>query len=250
MPDREKPLSRYLARLSARSTISPVAMNAFLAIDCQSESFETYRDLVRENEPTKSCCLIASGLVSRYKTLRNGGRQIVSFHLAGEMVDLQSSLMRVSDHGIRAHTPVTVLRIRFGEILRLAEDFPELGRALWFDTLVDAAIFREWMLNVGRRTGRERVAHLLLEFAYRMKEAGLSDGGEFVLPVTQADLADAVGMSPVHVNRSLQWLRSTGLIRTQGRTVTIVDRDKLVALADFHDTYLHPEGPREVGERA
>lgn len=248
MSQHRQTLNRYIETLSSRGAIPPAACEAFLAIRCESESFETYRDLIREGDPTKACCLLVSGMTSRYKTLRNGGRQIVSFHVAGDMVDLQSCLMRISDHGIRAHTPVTVLRFAHTDILRLAEAHPELGRAFWFDTLVDAAIFREWTLNVGRRTGRERIAHLLLECAYRMKAAGLTDGVEFVLPVTQADLADAVGMSPVHVNRSMQWLRSSKLIRTQGKVVTIADRDRMVALAGFQDTYLHPEGPRHPGE--
>jgi CRP-like cAMP-binding protein len=250
MNQQTQALDRFLGKLSARSAISPAATRAFLGIPAEVESFDTYRDLVREGEQTKACCLMASGMVSRYKTLSSGGRQIVSFHIVGDMVDLQSCLMRIADHGIRAHTPVTIVKFGYADILRLAEQYPDLGRAFWFDTLVDAAIFREWTLNVGRRAGRERVAHLLLEFAYRLERAGLSDGTEFALPVTQADLADAVGMSPVHVNRSLQWLRSNRLIRTQGKVVTITDMPRLVHLADFHATYLHPEGPRQFGEAA
>lgn len=246
MPQFHLVLNRYLAKLGARSTIPPSAIQAFLALDRVVESFDTYRELIREDEPTRGCCLMAAGMVSRYKTLRNGGRQIVSFHIAGDMIDLQSCLMKRTDHGVRAHTPVTIVRFGHEDVLRLAESFPELGRALWFETLIDAAIFREWMLNVGRRSGRERVAHLLLEFAFRMKGAGLGDGSTFVFPVTQADLADAVGMSPVHVNRSLQWLRGNGLIRTVGKAITIVDRPGMIALTDFHDTYLHPDGPREI----
>jgi CRP-like cAMP-binding protein len=234
--------------MTSRGSISPEARRAFLDIPSETASFDTYRDLLREGEQTVACCLMASGMVSRYKSLSSGGRQIVSFHVVGDMVDLQSCLMRIADHGIRAHTPVTVLRFGFAEILRIAERYPELGRAFWFDTLVDAAIFREWTLNVGRRTGRERVAHLLLEFAYRLERVGLSDGTEFFLPVTQADLADAVGMSPVHVNRSLQWLRANRLIRTQGKVVTITDKPRLTQIADFQATYLHPEGPRQYGD--
>jgi CRP-like cAMP-binding protein len=248
MTQRNCTLSRYLDKLSARAKMSPEAREAFLATPCEKENFETYRDLLREGEATTACWLMASGLVSRYMTLRNGGRQIVSFHIAGDMVDLSSCLMRIADHGIRAHAPVTVFKFGFADILRLAEDFPELGRAFWFDTLIDAAIFREWTLNVGRRSGRERVAHLLLEFAYRMKRAGLCDGVEFILPMTQADLADAVGMSPVHVNRSLQWLRANQLIRSQGKVMTIIDEPRLVTLANFNEIYLHPEGPRQVGD--
>jgi len=121
-----------------------------------------------------------------------------------------------------------------------------LGRAFWFDSLVDAAIFGEWTLNVGRRGARERVAHLLLEFAHRLHSVGLSDGKAFVLPVTQADLADATGLSPVHVNRSLKALRVEGLIRMVGKSITIDEPDALERLADFNDLYLHPEGPRTL----
>jgi CRP-like cAMP-binding protein len=237
-------LRAHLAKLMRGSAISDLAQQAFLALDAKREEFAIYRDIVREGEPTERCCFVEAGLISRYKTLRNGDRQIVSFHLAGDLVDLQSSLVRIADHGIRTHTPTTIFTVASNDILRLAADYPELGRAFWFDTLVDAAIFREWTLNVGRRTARERTAHLLLEFAYRFQAIGQSDGREFILPVTQADLADAVGLSAVHVNRSLQWLRAQGLIRTFGKTVVIEDREALIREADFRSIYLHPEGPR------
>ena len=237
-------LSGPLAKLTCRAPICEEAQQAFLGLKAIREDYATYRDVVREGDPTERCCFVESGLLSRYKTLRNGNRQIVSFHLARDLVDMQSCLVRIADHGIRTHTPTTLLTVSCDDILRIAAEFADLARAFWFETLVDAAIFREWTLNVGRRTARERTAHLLLEFAYRFKAIGLSDGREFVLPVTQADLADAVGLSPVHVNRSLQWLRSQGFIRTFGKTIVIEDRDALVRESDFRSTYLHPEGPR------
>jgi CRP-like cAMP-binding protein len=238
------PLSLYLEKLLARAPMSSAASEAFLATRYKVESFDTYRDIVREGERTENCALVIEGLVSRYKTLRNGGRQIVSFHIRRDMVDLPSCLIKVADHTIRTHMPTTIAKVASLDMLKLAEDFPELGRAFWFDSLVDAAIFGEWTLNVGRRGARERVAHLLLEFAYRLQSVGLSDGTSFTLPVTQADLADATGLSPVHVNRSLKVLRIEGLIRMVGKSITIDDAEALARVADFTPLYLHPEGPR------
>lgn len=234
----------FLHRMNRRAPLSDHARDTFLALPARRETYATYRDIVREGDATKGCCLVAEGFVSRYKTLPNGGRQINSFHFAGEMVDLQSALLLIADHGIRTHVPTAVLVYDSTDILALSEEYPEWGRALWFDTLVDAAVFREWMLNVGRRSAISRVAHLLLELAWRSQELGLSDGRTFIMPVTQVDLADATGLSAVHTNRSLQRLRADGLIRTYGRKVVIEERAQMVSLSNFHEMYLHPEGPR------
>ena len=183
-------------------------------------------------------------MVSRHKDLPGGGRQIVSFHIAGDMVDLQSLMVIVADHNIHAHTSTTMTMIAHDDLLNVAARYPDVARALWFDTLIDASIFREWTTNVGRRDARERLAHLLLELAVRFKAAGLASDGTFELPLTQLDLADATGMTPVHVNRTLQWLRGEHLIRTHGKSVTIENWQGMCALAGFDTTYLHPEGPR------
>ena len=236
--------SLYLAKLERRTPLSPAARAAFVALQCREREFPTYRDIVREGERTTHSCIVKSGLVSRYKTLRSGARQIVSFHIAGDMIDLQSLLVVIADHGIRTHVPTVICEYAHADLFRLATEFPELARAFWFDTLIDASIFREWTLNVGRRTSRERVAHLLLEMVFRMKAAGLSDGETMVLPISQADLADAVGISPVHINRSLQSLRAEGLIRTYGKTVVIEKWDEMAEMSDFTPIYMHPEGPR------
>jgi CRP-like cAMP-binding protein len=251
MPQAAKPdLSRNLAKLMRRAPLSEEAQQAFLGLPARREIFAPYRDIIREGEPTARCCFVEEGLVSRYKLLRNGGRQIVSFHIPGDLVDLQSSLVKVSDHGIRTHTASVLHTVPCKEVLDLAVEFPELALAFWFETLADGAIFREWTLNVGRRGARERTAHLLLEFAYRLREIGQSDGREFDLLVTQADFADAVGLSPVHVNRSFQSLRADSLIRTFKKTVVIEDMPAMIREADFRPGYLHPEGSRsiELGE--
>ena len=237
--------SLYLNKIEKRARLSPGARAAFLALPTRERHFGTYRDIIREGDRTTHSCFIKSGLVSRYKTLRSGARAIVSFHIRGDMVDLQSSLVLIADHGIRTHVPTTIIEYQHDDLLRIAADYPEVARAFWFDTLIDSSIFREWTLNVGRRTARERIAHLLLEMAYRMKSAGLIDGNQMVLPISQADLADAVGISAVHINRSLQALRAEGLIRTYGKTVVIERWEEMARMSDFTSVYMHPEGPRQ-----
>lgn len=236
----------YLAKLERRQRLSPAAAAAFAGIPSQLRVYEANQYVVSEGDRPKQCRFVQSGLVSRYKTLRNGSRQIVSFHIAGDMVDLQSVLTQLADDGVQTHTRTELVAIDHGDILRLIEDFPEIGRALWFDTLVDAGIFREWTVNVGRRDARERTAHLLLEFAWRLNAAGLMDGDSFELPINQVDMSDALGISPVHLNRTLQWLRAARLIHTHSRTIILQDREGLVRLSGFSPEYLHPEGPRQL----
>lgn len=238
----------YLAKVDRNGSLSDAAREAFLALPLEHHTHGINRDIIKQGDcPTRSC-LIVEGVVSRHKTLRNGKRQISSFHFPGDMVDLHASLLTVADSGIRTHTPTTIVTIACKDILGLAAEYPEWGRAFWFDTLVDASVFREWTLNLGQRTAVARVAHLLLEISVRLERIGQSDGRSFVLPVTQADLADAVGLSAVHTNRSIQQLRQSGTIRTQGREVMIEDYQSLVSQALLDPSYLHPEGPRQWPE--
>lgn len=246
MSEANAAIELYLRKVEGRHPLPTKARQALHDLPRKRQTYEIYRDIVREGEHTTRCCLVETGFVSRYKTLPDGGRQINSFHAAGEMVDLQSSLLLVADHGIRTHAPTSILTFDCQDMLRLAHEWPEWGRAFWFDTMVDSSIFREWMLNVGRRSAVSRVAHLVLEFAWKLKAIGESDGTKFTLPVTQADLADAAGLSAVHTNRSMQKLREDGLIRTYGKTVVIEDEPQLMRLASFNPRYLHPEGPRKL----
>lgn len=156
------------------------------------------------------------------------------------------ALLLVANHTLRTHEPCVVINVESVDVLRLAETFPEVGRAFWFDTLVDASIFREWSLNIGRRTARERTAHLLMEMGYRLADARLGDRGDFAFPITQVDLSDALGLTAVHVNRSLRWLRTQGLIETLRGRMVIPDWDALADYCAFRPLYLHPEGPRTL----
>ncbi|HEX7819749.1 MAG TPA: Crp/Fnr family transcriptional regulator [Sphingobium sp.] len=237
-------LSLALRKMERRTPLRPEARKAFMSLHVHRRTFDTQREMVREGDSNGHCLFLESGVVSMSKMLPNGGRQIVAFHVAGDLLGLGSALLLIADHSLRAHVPTAVLSIDDGDILRLAEDYPDIGRAFWFETLVDASIFREWNLNIGRRGARERLAHLVLEIGYKSEAAGLDQKENFACPITQADLADALGLTPVHVNRCMQWLRTEGFLETCGRRIVIPDWGALADFASFRPLYMHPEGPR------
>jgi CRP-like cAMP-binding protein len=196
--------------------------------------------IVREGDRTTSSCVMLSGYSIRHKMVTDGARQIVAIHMKGELVDLQNSLLGVADHSVQMLTNGRVAIIRRDEIIRVAFERPNVGKAMWFDTLVDASIFREWVANVGRRDSATRLAHLLCEFALRMKVAGLGERERYELPMTQEQLADATGLTAVHVNRTLKALETAGLIeRPNPRSIHIGDWRKLAKAGDFSPAYLH-----------
>ncbi len=204
---------------------------------------EADRDLLREGDQPTDCQLLLEGFACRYKTLENGGRQIMSFHIRGDICDLHSLLVGRMDHNISILTPGKLAAISHATILGWTERHPALGRALWWDTLIDAAIFREWVVNVGRRSAYQRIAHLLCELITRMHAAGLAKDYTCDLPITQTELADAAGLSTVHVNRTLQELRGKGLIELQNGTFVALDWAGLKEAAGFDPAYLHQLAP-------
>ena len=170
------------------------------------------RDLVREGERATHCQLLIEGFACRYKLSEDGARQIVAFHIPGDFVDLTSLLLGRMDHSVAAVTAVQVAAIPHATLLGWLRSCPDLAQLLWRDTLIDAAVFREWVVNVGRRPAHQRTAHLLCELVARMRSVGLARGEVCDLPISQVKLADALGLSPVHVNRMIQDLRGEGLI--------------------------------------
>lgn len=197
------------------------------------------REIVPDGSTPAHCCLLIEGWACRYKTLQDGQRQILSFHIPGDIPDLQSLHLKVMDHSLTSVTDCTAAFIPHEHIRTLVAEHPGLGGLLWRDTLIDAAIFREWMVNIGRRTALERAAHLFCEMYVRMTAIALAGESKFPLPLTQADLSDALGISAVHTNRTLQHMRSLGLISLRSRELHILDWDGLKALAGFDPTYLH-----------
>jgi CRP-like cAMP-binding protein len=196
---------------------------------------------VRDGERPIHSCLLLDGFAYRHKVTGEGGRQIMSIHMRGDVVDLQNSLLRTSDHNVQALTNIEVAFIPVEAVQELAFARPVVGKAMWYETLVDASIFREWTLNVGRRSATARTAHLLCEFAMRLEVAGLGEQSAYELPMTQEQLADALGLTSVHVNRTLKGLESDGLIERTKRTVKIGNWKNLTKVGDFDSNYLHLE---------
>ncbi|MFC3077333.1 Crp/Fnr family transcriptional regulator [Phenylobacterium terrae] len=237
--DVSPPHTRLIAKLEAIGRVTEAEKSALADLPYRLRSFPENADLVRQGDKPPECCLIVEGFVCRYKLLGEGQRQIMSFHLPGDIPDLQSLHLRVMDHSLSALTPVTAAFIPHEALHALTRAFPGIAALFWRDTLIDAAIFREWLAGVGRRTAKARIAHVICEVYLKLRAVHLADDGGFDLPITQVELADALGLSPVHVNRVLQELRADGLIVSKGRFVIISDWERLRAVGDFDASYLH-----------
>jgi CRP-like cAMP-binding protein len=213
---------------------------AAIAMTCKtSRVIAPRRDLIREGENPKYVHLILDGWACRHKTLSDGRRQIVAFFLPGDFCDLNVYVLRQMDHSIGAITRLSVADISRDEMDRLTASCPRVTQALWWEALVNTAIQREWTLNVGQRTAYERIAHLLTELFLRLRAVELTNGTSCDFPLTQNDLADATGLTAVHVNRTLQELRRDGLIQLEHRRLTIPDMQQLMDAAMFNPNYLH-----------
>jgi CRP-like cAMP-binding protein len=201
--------------------------------------FGADEDMVREGDKPSDCNLLLEGMSCRYKILSNGKRQIFSFHIPGDIFDAHSFILQKMDHSIATLTPCTVAVIPHKTMLHITETYPRIARAIWKDTLVDAALFREWMMSIGRRTAYQRIAHLMCELFVRMDAVGLAEGRRIGWPMTQDELGDALGLSNVHVNRTLQELRAANLIILTHSQLIIEDWEGLQQAGQFETEYLH-----------
>jgi CRP-like cAMP-binding protein len=184
---------------------------------------------------------VLEGWLCRYKLIENGARQIMSFHIPGDIPDLQSVHLQTMDHSLGTLTQSTVAFIQHESLRKLMRAFPRIGDILWRDTLIDAAIFREWITAIGRRQAPERIAHMMCEMFSKMRVVGLTKGNTCPFPLTQVTIADALGLSTVHVNRSIMELRSRGLIALEKQVLTIPNWEDLQAFGGFDPLYLHME---------
>jgi CRP-like cAMP-binding protein len=228
-----------LRKLETRAQLDDADRAALLALHFTERAYPPGSCLTREGMMVSHCALILEGFVYREKVTLDGGRQILSIHVVGDVVDLEGALLAVADHNVQILTRCRMAEIPVSEIAQLIERHPKVARALWVDTLIDASIYREWLLNIGRRPARQRLAHLFCELAKRLKLAGLGDEHGYRMPLTQEQLADATGLTPVHVNRCLKALEGDGLIVRNRRFVTIPDWDRLSSESGFSPLYLH-----------
>jgi CRP-like cAMP-binding protein len=239
VPDLHPTWDLMVRRLERRTPLDESARRALLDLPHSVRRLGPGGHVVRDGDVTEHCGLLLSGFAYRYKLTGEGGRQIISLHMAAEFVDLQNAFLGVSDTSVQTLTEAEVAFIPRVAIEDLALSNATAGRALWIDTLIDSSIFREWVVNVGRRDSRARVAHILCEFSLRMEAAGLAKNHVYELPMTQEQLADAVGLTSVHVNRVLKQLGEEGLIDRDRRTIRIVDWKRMREAGDFNERYLH-----------
>lgn len=205
------------------------------------------RALVREGDRPTECQLILQGFAYRHRTLEGGQRQIISFEIPGDLCDLHGLLLGKADHAVATLTPCTVATLPHEVLADWLEARPAVARALWRGTLVDAAVSQAWLLNIGRRTARGRIAHMLCEVLRRLQAVGLAGNGGGTLPIPPAEIADALGLSIVHVNRTLRHLHGEGLISADDEQVTIDDLPGLQAAGEFDPAYLFLGG--DAGRR-
>jgi CRP-like cAMP-binding protein len=237
-------LAPMVRKLSMREELSAADLKAIFDLPHTLRKMQAGQYLVWDGDKPQNTCLLISGFAYRHKLAGNGGRQIVSIHMRGDIVDLQNSLLGTADHNVQMLTNGEIAVIPVEAMRELAFHHPSVGMAMWYETLVEGSIFREWVLNVGRRDARTRIGHLLCELALRMENAGLGEHINYELPISQEQLADAVALTSVHVNRTLMRLERDGLITRRRRMITVVDWKKMVTVADFEPRYLH------IGESA
>jgi CRP-like cAMP-binding protein len=235
----EPALSTFLHKLHRVSSLSDDDVQAVLDLPHRITRVSARDYLVREGSVPLECCVLIQGYASRSKLALDGGRQIVSFHIAGDILDLQHLFLERADHYVQATTDATVAWIPMDRLRLLSETRPAVGTAFWRDALIDASVFREWVLNVGRRNAKMRIAHMLCELIVRCAAAGLGSPDRMQLPFTQEEIGDATGLTSVHVNRMLRELSDEGLIRRDGRMLEILDWEAFKEAAAFDGAYLH-----------
>lgn len=232
--------TRLIRKLEQFTTLSRDDKQALeRAASTKLRRLDPREDVIREGDRPRQINLIVDGWAYRYKVLDDGRRQIVAFLVPGDLCDMRMFILKQMDHSVGALSRATVAEISKPAVLDLTDTFPRVGRALWWNSLVEEAIQREWTVNLGRRDASERLAHLFCELFIRLRAVGLAEGCTCEFPVTQADLADATGLSTVHVNRTLQELRAKGLVVLRGKALTIPDLEALQAAALFNANYLH-----------
>jgi CRP-like cAMP-binding protein len=240
-PDAASAIAGLLLKLRARDLLSGEEEEVLSASISDIREYPAGRTIVKTGTTLSASTLLVDGIMCRYKDLADGQRQIMELHVSGDFVDLHGFLLKQLDHNVGTMTPVRVASVPHEALRGITETHPHLGRMLWFSTLLDAAIHREKILSIGRRSAMARIAHIFCELLVRLRIVGLAEDDGYALPLTQADLADATGLTPVHVNRMLKKLRDEALLTFRGGTVTIGDWERLQRVAEFDPTYLHLE---------
>jgi len=231
----------FLCKLLSHSGLSPADRAALLALPRAHRRFEPGAFLLREGDRPDICPILLSGFAFRRKLSQDGDRQIVAIKIPGDSLDFQSIFVSTADHDLQALTEIEVAVIANRDMENLVASRPGIARAVITDILIEASVGREWLLNNGRRSARARLAHLLCELHLRLELTGSPGLVARSLPLTQEQLADLLGLTPVHINRTLKTLVERGAVVRSGRKIRIADLEKLKAIAGFNPRYLHRE---------
>ena len=229
----------FLQKLERFEPLHPDDRAWLVSIAGRTKDVGADQDLIREGDNPENVLVILDGFAMRYKLTENGRRQIFAYLIPGDFCDLHVALLKTMDHSIGTLSPCRVAYLAPSTILELTERRPSLARALWMCALVDEATLREWLVNLGQRSAPHRISHLFCELHERMRAVGLTDEGSFDLPVTQAELSDTMGLSIVHVNRSLKELRESGLVTLKNERISIPKIRQLMEYSGFDPGYLH-----------
>ena len=234
-------IERHLMKLRARSPVSAEEEKAIRDAVAEINSYPSDQTVIRAGVRLSVSMLLLDGLMCRYKDLSEGQRQITELHVAGDFVDLHSFTLKRLDHNVMTLTPCRIAIVPHANLERITEQFPHLTRLYWFTTNMDAAIHREWEVSLGRRLAVARIAALFCELRVRLGVVGMTDGHSYRLPLTQTDLAECVGLTPIHVNRTLKELRGRGLVEFRSGRVDILNWEGLAQIAEFDPAYLYLE---------
>lgn len=226
---------------------APLSKDDAAVLDGLCVEVRTHRsktDLIKEGDQPEVVFLLVEGWACRYKILPDGQRQIMAYLVPGDLCDVHIFILKRMDHSIGLISDARVAAIPKDKMLRLFDERPQLARALWWSTLTDEAVLREWIVNMGQREAYGRIAHLLAELWLRLDMVGLCTADSIAFPLTQADIGDTLGLTPIHVNRVLQRLRQDGLIELSRGRLRIPDLQKLMAVSQFEPNYLHLDSDR------
>ena len=234
-------IEAHLAKLRKRDDISAEEEQAIRALVADTQDVPADKVFIRQDKPLEVSTLLLEGIVCRYKDLKDGRRQIAQLHVAGDFVDLHSFTLKRLDHNLLSLTDCRIGLVPHERLRDLTERFPHLTRVYWLMSNIDAAMSREWELSLGRRDAAAKVAHLFCEMYVRLGVVGLCEGTTCPFPLIQTEIAECVGLTPVHVNRTLQEMRRQGLVELKSKRLVIPDFQRLKEVAEFNPNYLYLE---------
>jgi CRP-like cAMP-binding protein len=237
-------ISVHLKKLKRRTQLSSEEEQAIRSCVAETRRVPADQLLVRSGEELSASMILIDGWLARSKDLSGGERQVTELHVAGDFPDLHGFTLKRLDHDLMTLSDCIVAVVPHERLLQVTEKFPRLARLYWFSTNVDGAITRELALSLGQRSAMARMAHLFCELYVRLNAVGRARADGFEFPLTQRELSECLGLTVVHVNRTIQELRRRRLIELVNRQLTILDRRGLEGLAEFDSSYLYLEPVR------